>query len=106
MENPNYKIPKRKSSEDSKRNNLSFNDTINSRNKDSNTADYGKRRSPYKGENESFDKNKKNIIDLNVIDNKVLKRMIDDYKNKSLNNIINIIDYFDNINTPDSMKKK
>ena len=109
LEKPNYKMPKRKLSEDSNRNNLSFNDTVNPRNKGSNTVDYGKRRSPYKDENESFDKNKKNMNNLNVIDNKDLKRMIDDYnddKNKSLNNIDNIIDYFDNINTPDSMKKK
>ncbi len=78
----------RKLSEDSKRNNLSFNDIINPRNKDSNTVDYGKRRSPYKYENESFDKNKKNIINLNDIDNKDLKRMIDDYnddKNRQYN---------------------
>ena len=111
LEKPNYKMPKRKLSEDSNRNNLSFNDTINpNRNKGSNTVDYGKnRRNPYKDDNESFDKNKKSMNNLNVIDNKDLKRMIDDYnddKNKSLNNIDNIIDYFDNINTPDSMKKK
>ena len=109
LEKPNYKMPKRKLSEDSNRNNLSFNDTINPRNKGSNTVDYGKRRDPYKDGNDSFDKNKKTMNNLNVIDNKDLKRMIDDYnddKNNSLNNIDNIIDYFDNINTPDSMKKK
>ena len=120
LEKPNYKMLKRELSEDSNRNNLSFNDTNNPRNKTSNTVDYGKnRRNPNNNDNsfgnfnnkndDDFEKTKNNINNLNVIDNKDLKKMIDDYnddKNKSLNNIDNLIDCFDNLNTPDSIKKK
>ena len=110
LEKPNYKMNKRKLTGLSDNNNLSFNEGDNRRNKASNTVDYKNRRNPYNDEdylgnnrnNSSFDKK-------NILNNKDLKRMIDDYndeKDNSFNNIDNLIDYFDKSNTPESKKNK
>ena len=110
LEKPNYKMNKRKLTGLSDNNNLSFNEGDNRRNKASNTVDYKNRRNPYNDvdylgnnrNNSSFDKK-------NILNNKDLKRMIDDYndeKDNSFNNIDNLIDYFDKSNTPESKKNK
>ena len=110
LEKPNYKMTKRKLTGLSDKNNLSFNEGDNRRNKASNTVDYKNRRNPYNDEdyfgnnrnNNSFDKK-------NTLNNKDLKRMIDDYndeKDNSFNNIDNLIDCFDKSNTPESKKNK
>ena len=112
LEKPNYKMMKRQLSGVSDNNNLSFNDTDRKRKKASNTVDYKNRKNPYN--NEDYGHNKNNSFDnkinnLNIFDNKELKRMIDNYneeKDNSLNNIDNLIDCFDRANTPEPKNNK
>ena len=114
LEKPNYIMTKRKSSNLSD-NNLSFNETNNRRQKTSNTVDYGKnRRNPYNEHNSmrnlnnrinSFDNNEDRINNINILNNKDLKRMIDDYNEEDNNNIDNLIDCFDKINSSPNYKK-
>ena len=105
---PNFTMTKRKSSSFSDNNNLSFNEANKRRKKASNTVDCSKNRRNIYDEN-SYENNRNNSFDknrvINILNNKDLKRMIDDYndqKNNSFNNIDNLIDCFDKINSPDS----
>ena len=113
LEKANYTMTKRKLSGISDKNNLSFdNNNYNKRNKSSNIIDrknqYNDENSfdNYSNRNKSFDKNKNNI---NIFHNPELKKMIEDYndeQNNSYNNIDNLIDCFDNINSPETKNKK
>ena len=116
LEKPNYKMIKRQLSGISDKNNLSFNDNNIKRNKGSNTVDFGKKRKNqyndensfdnYNDKNKSFDKN--NTNNIHIFNNPELKKVIDNYndeQNNSFNNIDNLLDHFDNINTPDSKNK-
>ena len=109
LEKPNFKMSRKRIS------GLSFEEKEkNQRSKTSNTIDYKQKRNLIESEdnfghqkNNSFEKN--TVNNIKVIYNEELKKMIDDYndeKNKSINNIDNLIDCFDNINNKEIFNKK
>ena len=114
LEKPNYRMTKRKHSVSDK-DNMSFNDQTNMRNKSSDAGYFNKTNNKFKNNlANSFDdfKNKnggKNYQNnMNTIQNNEFKRMIDDYNDKRNNtedNIDNIIDYIDTMNSQGSKKK-
>ena len=114
LEKPNFRMTKRKHSVSDK-NNMSFNDQNNMRNKSSDPSYFNKKNNRFMNNlANSFDdfKNKNGGKDsqnnINTIQNDEFKRMMDDYNDKRNNtedNIDNIIDYIDTMNSQVSKKK-
>ena len=114
LEKPNYRMTKRKHSVSDK-DNMSFNEQNNMRNKSSDTGYFNKNNNKFKNnlansfddfKNKNGGKNYQNNI--NIIQNNEFKRMIDDYNDKRNNtddNIDNLIDYIDTMNSQGSKKK-
>ena len=111
LEKPNFIMNKRKLSDNSDKNDLSFDDKNNHRNRGSNTVDYKNRR-PLDDNLDNYmdtNHNRINSFDNNeILHNQELKKMIDDYndeKNNLSNNLDNLIDRFENINNTDMNNK-
>ena len=113
LEKPNFIMTKRKLSDLSDKNDLSFNEKNNRRNRCSNTVDYKNRRF-FDNDNEDNyldnNHNRINSFDNNeILHNQELKKMIDDYNDEKINssnNIDNLIDHFENINNSDVKNNK
>ena len=115
LEKPNFRMSKRKHSSSDK-GNISFNEQMNKRNKSSDAGYFNKYNVRLLNNMvNSFDdfqnmyKGKNSDNNLNTIQNKDLKRMFDDYndkRNTTEDNIDNIIDYIDTMNSQVSNNKK
>ena len=114
LEKPNYRMTKRKHTVSDK-DNMSFNEQSNIRNKSSDVGYFKKRSNHYMNNlANSFDDYKNRYAgnnyqnNINTIQNSEFKKMIDDYNDKRNNtddNIDNIIDYIDTMNSQNSKKK-
>ena len=114
LEKPNFRMSKRKHSAD--KDNMSFNEQMNKRNKSSDAGYFIKNNNKLLNNMlNSFDdfqnryKGKNLENNINTIQNKDFKRMLDDYNDKRNNtedNIDNIIDYIDTMNSQVSNNKK
>ena len=108
LEKPNYKMTKRKHSVSDK-DNMSFNEQNNIRNKSSDSGYFNKNNNRFKNNlANSFDDFKKGgnyQNNINLIQNNEIRKILDDYNEKRSNtdnNIDNIIDYIDTINSQDT----
>jgi hypothetical protein len=108
LEKPNYKMSKRKHSVSDK-DNMSFNEQNNIRNKSSDSGYFNKNNNRFKNNlANSFDDFKKGgnyQNNINLIQNNEIRKILDDYNEKRSNtdnNIDNIIDYIDTINSQDT----
>ena len=112
LEKPNYRMVKRKHSVSDK-DNMSFNEPNNMRNKSSDSGYFNKNNNKFMNNiANSFDDFKKKgnyQNNINTIKNNEFKKIIDDYndkRNNTDNNIDNIIDYIDTMNSQDPQNTK
>lgn len=108
LEKPNFRMVKRKRSVSDK-GDMSFNEPNNMRNKSSGTGYFNKNKNRFMNNlANSFDDFKSRgdyINNINTIQNNDFKKMINDYNDRRINtdnNIDNIIDYIDTLNSQGS----